>query len=226
MPIIPTLTIRLLDIPLRHDPAIMKMLLIGAGDEAAAALKKKKQYGIEPSLFHNGEMAYSGIQIASYQGAVEYTAIGETEVKTLEFWYENFIQNNENQIQNAVYIQERYTPSFLPEQKKFRLKTVLINDELAKELNDITDKFARMDKLEKYIYGNIQTFFKHIGYVFDKNKNFLKITITDIVYYDKAMPVYHGEKKSAMDIVFLCNFRLPQALRLGQSTAIGYGKVT
>lgn len=226
MSTIPTLTIRLLDIPLRHDPAIMSMLLVGAGEEVASALKKKKQRGIDPSLFHNGEMRYSGIQIARYQGAVEYMAIGEDEARTLDYWYELFRESNGHQLQNTIEIHERYTPAFLPELKKYRVRTLLINDALAVELNDLTDRFARIDKLEKYIYGNLHTFFKHIGFSFDTRQHFLKVVIDEVIPYDHAMPVYHGQKKTAMDIVFQCNFRLPQALRIGQSTAIGYGKVT
>lgn len=225
MPSIPTLTIRLFDIPLKHDPAIMKMLLVGAGEETAKALRTRPEAGVDASLFHNHEVGYSGIQLATYKQSIEYTAIGAAEVQTLGYWFDVFEKKNSSNLDNTVLIHERYTPAFLQEQRKYQVRTLLISDELAKELNDINDKFARMDKLEKYLFGNLQTFFKHIGYTYDKQQNFLKITVQEIGYYSRAMPVYHGEKKTAFDITFLCNFLLPQSLRLGQSTAIGYGKV-
>ncbi|AWV97677.1 CRISPR-associated endonuclease Cas6 [Arcticibacterium luteifluviistationis] len=224
MKAIPICTIRLLDVTINDEPDYKKMLLIGAFEKVQNSLKGEKVEGIEPELFHNQENKYSGIQLAAYKKTAEYTAIGETEVATLNFWYEQYLKSTGEAPQNIVLINETYVPAFIAYQQTYRVKTMLISDELAKELNNMTDKFARWDRLEKYLYGNLKRFMRHIGY--EPGEQFLKVTIQDIMHYDTSKPVYHGQKKTALDIRFQCNFRLPQTLRLGQSTAIGYGRVS
>ena len=122
-------------------------------------------------------------------------------------------------------IQEHYTPDFLLSEKNYRIRPLIVSDDLAKELNEMTDKFARYDRLEKYLYGNLQRFFTHIGFAFDKEVHFLKVTVTELKAFNRSMPVFHGHKKTAFEVAFKVNFRLPQTLRIGQSTALGFGKV-
>ena len=224
MPTIPILTLRLLDIQIPNDPDTKKLLLNGAKDLAREHLKSFKKKGVDIQIFHNDNVQYSGIQLGRYQGAPEWTAIGKAEVKALKLWFQIFKKNNPHLLQNTVVIKENYTPAFLPYQKKYKISPLLISDSLAKQLNPIADKFAQFDRLEKYLYGNIQTFLAHIGFQHDKANNFLKITLLKANNYDHALPVYHQQKKTAFSVVFKCNFRLPQTLRLGQSTALGYGK--
>lgn len=221
----PLLTLRLLDIRMPEEPGIKKLLLNGAKDLARKHQALFDQNEIDIQIFHNDDIQYSGIQLSRFQGAPEWTAIGEKEVKALELWYDLFKKENQGRLENTMEIRESYTPAFLPRQKTYKISTFLINDETAKSLNEIKDQFARFDRIEKYLFGNLQTFFKHINFVHDKNANFLKITVVDLMTHSRAKPVYHEQKKSAFNVTFLCNFRLPQTLRLGQSTALGYGKV-
>ncbi len=219
------LTIRLLDIKIPNDPDLYKLFLNGAKDLAAEYKKTFKKKGIKPQIFHNDDVKYSGIQLGRYQGSVEWTAIGEKEVKALKLWYKLFKKQSDIKLKNTVKITEKYTPEYLHYRKKYLAKALLINDDLAKELNDTKDKFAKYDRLEKYLYGNIMRFFNHIGLEHTKDKGFIKINIENVRGYNKAKKVYHKNKKTAFDIVFTCNFRLPQMVRLGQSTALGYGTV-
>lgn len=221
----PILTLRLLDIRLSRDPNIIKSQLNGAKDLARGHKDLFDAQDIDIQIFHNDDIKYSGIQLGSYRGVPEWTAIGEKEVKALETWYDILKKANHQPLENTVEIREYYTPAFIDIQKKYKIRSFLINDDLAKEFNEIKDKFARYDRMEKYIYGNIQSFFTHIGFVHDKNTNFLKITVLEMMNHPQKAQVYHHQKKSAFSITFLCNFRLPQTLRLGQSTALGYGKI-
>lgn len=221
----PIYTLRLLDIPIKDDPDTKIMLFKGIRDVANDYKEMFNNEGVDIGLFHNDEVKYSGIQLSRHKGAVEWTAIGTQEVKALKLWYKILKEENKIPLNNIVEISETYTPEFLNNLRRYRIRTLLISDDLAKELNDMKDKFARYDRLEKYLYGNIQRFMIHIGYEHSKESNFLKVVVTDLHYHDKAHKVYHDQKKTAVDVRFECNFLLPQTVRLGQSTALGYGKV-
>ncbi|MEO1518986.1 MAG: CRISPR-associated endonuclease Cas6 [Bacteroidota bacterium] len=221
---IPLLTLRLLDIELPDEPEARKLLLTGAKDLLRTHGPADDPL-VDRELFHNQEARYSGIQLGSFQGAIEWTAIGQACVKTLDHWYQLFAQQQADALHNTVEIRERYTPEFLPYLKRYQIRCLLISDELARSLNPLRDRFARFDRLEKYLYGNLQTFFQHIGFQHDKQTHFLKIQLLDLHPFDRALPVYHQQKKTAFSVTFECNFRLPQTLRLGQATAIGYGKL-
>jgi len=221
---IPILTLRLLDLSLPENPRVRKKILLGAKDLAREHQSKFEKKGLSIDLFHNDKIEYSGIQLGSYRGKVEWTAIGKPQVQALKLWYKLFKKESEIALQNTVEIKEQYTPTFLNHRQKYRIFPWLISDNVAKELNKIDDKFAKYDRLEKYLYGNIQIFFEHIGFEHDKKVHFLKINIDNVYKFPKALPVYHGNKKSAFRVNFACNFWLPQTLRLGQSTALGYGR--
>jgi len=222
---IPIYTIRFLDIIIPDNPDMTNLLLNGAKDLAKENKKLFKKKGIKPEVFHNDDIKYSGIQLSRYQGSPEYTAIGIVEVRALKLWYKLFKKDIDIVLKNTVKIQEQYTPEYLNYRKKYFVKKLLINDNLAKELNKIADKFAVYNRLEKYIYGNIMRFLKHIEFEHNPEQKFIEVKIQNIKRYSKAQKVYHQNKKTAFDIRFTCNFRLPQMVSLGQSTALGYGRV-
>ncbi len=222
----PILTLRLLDIPLPEEPGTKKLLLNGAKDLAREHEHLFKEKGLDINVFHNKEVLYSGIQLGRYQRAPEWTAIGDQAVQALGLWYDLFKKQATLPILNTVEIREHYTPEFLVYQKRYRSRSLLISDQLAQELNTMNDKFMRFDRLEKYLFGNIQTFLEYIGYEYDRHAHFLKVTMHEFHYHEEARPVYHQQKKTACALRFSCNFRLPQTLRLGQATALGYGRVT
>ncbi len=226
MPQTPILTIQLLNLKIKNDPENKLDIYRDVRNITNEHLAAFSEAGIDTGIFHNDDIKYSGIQLSRHKGGAEWTAIGAQEVKALKHWYEIIKQENKLPLYNTVEISETYTPAFLNHLRKYRIRTLLISDDLAKELNNISDKFARQDRLEKYLYGNIQRFMNHIGYEHNKESNFLKVTVTDMHYHDQTHKVYHDQKKTALDIRFMCNFLLPQTVRLGQSTALGYGKVS
>ncbi|MBK6353845.1 MAG: hypothetical protein IPF46_10645 [Saprospiraceae bacterium] len=207
------------------DPDTTRLFLGGAKDLLKEHPHELALEKVDIQIFHNKEMQYSGIQLGRFQGSPEWTAIGYEAVKALELWYRLFQAGNTHLLQNTVRISECYTPSFLPYQKKYATYPFLVSDEVAKELNSMEDRFMRLDRLEKYLYGNLQTFFHHINYEYSKDANYLKVSIIDAAFYQQALVVYHDQKKTAFRIVFKCNFRLPQTMRLGQSTAVGFGPI-
>ncbi|MEL6853228.1 MAG: CRISPR-associated endonuclease Cas6 [Bacteroidota bacterium] len=223
---IPILCLRLLDIPLTDNPDLRKLLLVGAKDLARKHQARFEQAGLSIDLFHNEQVIYSAIQLGRYQKAPEWTAIGEEACRALSLWYEIFRIEAAQPLRNTVEIREGYTPEFLTYSKRYKVGSLLISDELAVELNVMTNKFARQDRLEKYLYGNLQTFFTFIGFTYDKAHDFLKITVEEADIHNRSHKVYQGQKKTALKVRFTCNFRLPQHLKLGQSTSLGYGKVT
>ena len=222
---IPIYTLRLLDISIPDDPDVIKLLLNGAKDLAKEHKRAFKKNGIKPDIFHNDDVKYSGIQLSRYQGAPEWTAIGVKEVKALKTWFKLFKKQSDIKLKNIVEIKEKYTPEYLKYRKKYHTGTLLISDDIAKELNNTEDKFAVYDRMEKYLYGNIIRFLKHIGFEHNTDKKFIKVTVINLRSHKKAKRVYHKHKKTAFAVTFTCNFRLPQTVRLGQSTALGYGKV-
>ncbi|GJM33930.1 MAG: hypothetical protein DHS20C18_29310 [Saprospiraceae bacterium] len=222
---VPILSLRLLDIPIPARPGDKQLLLTGAKDLLRTYKDRCEVAGVDINLFHNKEVIYSGIQLSKYQSGSEWTAIGEECVRALELWYLLFKETHPVQLEHVVEIREYYTPAFLPYHRFYQANALLISDVLARELNEIEDNFRRMDRVERYIYGNLMTFFQYIGFEFNKDFHFLKVQVADIGMYDKALPVFHSQKKTALRVHFKCNFRLPQNLRLGQSTALGFGNI-
>lgn len=222
---IPILCLRLLDIPLTEEADLRKLLLVGAKDLARKHQARFEQQGLSIDLFHNEQVVYSAIQLGRYQQAPEWTAMGDKACRALLLWYEIFRTQTVQPLRNTVEIREGYTPEFLEYPKRYKVGSLLISDELAGELNKMSNKFARQDRLERYLYGNLQTFFSFIGFSYDKAHDFLKVTVEEADLHNRSHRVYQGQKKTALKLRFTCNFRLPQHLRLGQSTSLGYGKV-
>ncbi|HHM20531.1 MAG TPA: hypothetical protein ENJ20_00785 [Bacteroidetes bacterium] len=225
MTAIPITTLRLLDIKLPEE-RYAKVNFIGAAKDLIRKHSARADApDIDPEIFHNKSITYSAIQLDRYMGVPEWSAYGDEAVEALWYWLELFREENPELLHNSLMVQEHYTPAFLPHLKKYRISPLLVSDSVSKELNAIMDKFARNDRMEKYLFGNLLVFFKHIGFENSKEQHFLKISVEDCYRLPRALPVYHGYKKSAYRVAFSCNFLLPQTLRLGQSTAIGYGKV-
>jgi len=151
--------------------------------------------------------------------------VGAPSVAALELWYELFRPQSPMPLKNTIEIREQYTPEFMRGLRRYHAPTLLISDTLAKQLNNIDDAYLRNDKLERYLYGNIQTFLAHIDYTYDPNTHYLKVALHDFQYARSPKPVFHDQIKTACTVHFSTNFRLPQTLRLGQATGIGYGRV-
>lgn len=222
---IPILSIRLLDLPIADDPQAKKRQLNTAKDLLKAFPAQCHRQGVDPDDFHNQQVRYSGIQLGRYQGKVEWMAIGHKAVNALTLWYQLFSTSQPQHTQNIIETKEYYTPSFLSEPQPYHIAPLLISDQLAKRLNTIHHRPLYHKQLEKYLFGNLMTFFQHIGFSYDKKVNFLHVHLLEVTPFNQALPVYHRQKKTAFRLRFQCNFHLPQHLRLGQSTAIGYGRL-
>jgi|GEM_PF-3844557 len=223
---IPIQTLQLLDLQLPNEPGTKKLFLIGAKQLLEEHPKAVKQAGADIELFHNKAIVYSSIQLDRKKGNPLWTAVGQDAINTLQCWYQIFWQQNPHLVKNTLETTEQYTPEFLNYQQGYRIRPMLISDNLAKELNVMDDHVDRLDRLEKYLYGNLQTYLRYIGFEYDKNEHFLKTNVIKSDYYSRPLEVYHQQKKTALEVLWLCNFRLPQTLRLGQSTALGYGRVS
>ena len=197
---IPIFTLTLLDIEIPKKINLKTAFFKGMTDSLIENTEIFEGEKIPVDIFHNDRIEYSGIHFGETKGKPSITAIGTQEVKALKLWYKIIKEENKIPLNNTVEISETYTPTFINHLRKYRIRTLLISDDLAKELNGINDKFAKQDRLEKYLYGNIQRFMIHIGYEHNKESNFLKVTVTDMHYHDQTHKVYHDQKKTALDI--------------------------
>ena len=192
---------------------------------AKAHIDLFEEADIDINIFHNDEIKYSGIQLNVHQSAPEWTAIGEDEVVALKLWFDLFRQESAMALKNTVVINEKYTPEFLKYKKSYQVNQLVIPNELSDELREFHIDDERHDRMERYLYGNIQRFFDHIAFSFDKSLRKIDVVVLDIKRKRQMASVYHGNIKTSLNVNFRCNFRLPQMVRFGQSTALGYGKI-
>jgi len=226
MPQIPILTIRLLDLQLPRKQYAEINFIGAAKDLLRAHQARTKAAGIDLHLFHNKEVTYSSIQLDRYHGSPEWTAYGEEAVETLWFWLSLFREQHPELLQNSVVIQEHYTPRFLSFEKAYQIHQIILSKSVQQELQRIRDPKKQNLRLKNYLYGNLQRFFTHIGYSFDKNQHFLDVKVEKFIPCQQNFSVFKEYQKRPYHIHFSCNFQLPQTLRIGQSTALGYGKIT
>ena len=220
---LPIMTIRLLDLQLPRKQYAEINFIGAAKDLLRKYPEQTHAFGADLELFHNQTIRYSSIQLDRYQGVPEWTAYGSEAIETLWCWLDLYKKENPTALKNSVVIQEHYTPEFLTTPKNYRIQPILLSDSVAQSLKRNKEDQKR---LKNYVYGNLRTFLNHFAYTYDKEQNFLDVVIQKASSYNRPLPVFHQHKKTAFDIYFSCNFRLPQTLRLGQSTALGYGKVT
>jgi len=223
---IPILTIRLLDLQLPRKQYAEINFIGAAKDLLRNHQARTEAAGIDLHLFHNQEITYSSIQLDRFQGSPEWTAYGEQAVETLWFWLALFREKNPELLKNSVVIQEHYTPDFLAFQKEYQTHRIILSKSVQQDLQRLRDPKKQDTRLKNYLYGNLQRFFTHIGYSFDKDLHFLEVKVHKIVPCQKKSSVFKEHQKRPYHITFSCNFQLPQTLRIGQSTALGYGKIT
>jgi len=218
------LTINLFDIKVPNNVKLFLNFLNGAKDLAREnkALFDKEDIPID--IFHNKEITYSGIQFSRYKGSASFTAIGEKEVIALQLWYDLFQKNTEIPLLNTQIINETYTPILGQDFYYYKLSNFLVKKEIHNEIKGLKNQLAKIDRLEKYLYGNIRTFLEHhLGYEFQKD-DFISVKI-DSFTNNGFKDTYHEGSLKAYLIKFKTNVYLPQTLRLGQSAALGYGIV-
>ena len=221
----PILNLRLLNENLPPRASIRMDQLVKAKDLLRRYPQACHQEEIDIELFHNDQVRYSGIQLDQYQSVTDWTAIGTPAVKALVLWYQLAQHEALIDCSNVIESTEFYTPRFLEQPRRYRIQNFVLSKSIQKEFAYTKDPKKRKVRLEKYLFGNLMTFFNHIGFSYDKDQYFLKVELQDYKKLKTSTQVFHQQKKQACQIDFSVNFQLPQTLRLGQSTALGYGKV-
>ncbi len=221
---LPILSINLLDIKLPANSRLMSAFLNGMRDIALENKDLFDAHQISTDIFHNDNIAYSGIQFTTVKQAVCITAIGHVEVKALELWYDLFLQNTGNTVQNTVITREQYLAKITTDYAGYRIDSMLIKSEIGQEIEQLNNQFAVIDRLEKYLYGNIKAFLVRVAGMQISEKDFISVKVSK--YKNIGLkPTFHGGKLPAYDIRFNVNVYLPQTLRLGQAVSLGYGRV-
>lgn len=221
----PILTLRLLNDAIANRTGMRIDRLVKAKDLLRNYPEVCEQQAVNIDLFHNEQVCYSGIQVDQYQGATEWTAIGPSAVKALVLWYQIAQQEQLIDCQHVIETTEFYTPCFLELPRKYQINNWVLSKSVQKELAHLKSRAQQKVRLEKYLFGNLMRFFNYLNFRYDKKQHFLRVQIHQFQVERQRMPVFRQQQKSAYRIEFSVNFQLPQTLRLGQSTALGYGKV-
>lgn len=225
MPQVPIFTLHLLDVKIPDNTRLRTAFYNGmlALAEENKELFEKEMIPID--IFHNDQIAYSGIQFTLFRGAASFTAVGEKEVKAIEIWHELFKNSIRNAPQNVIKIHEQYIPEITQKYYHYHTDNLLVKKEIAEEIASLKSTFAISDRLEKYLYGNIKAFLIRVAGMEIGENDFISVKANS--YVKRGLKnTYHGGKLPAYEIDFVANVYLPLCMRLGQSVSLGYGEVT
>lgn len=96
-----------------------------------------------------------------------------------------------------------------------------LNQENYRKYVELDGLGERCGMLERLLVGNILSFAKGLGIIFDKKVN---VEILDI--NNQKQCEYKGVMMLGMNIVFRTNVRLPQYVGLGKGVSLGFGTIT
>lgn len=221
---LPILTLHLLDVKIPANTRLMTAFFNGMRDTADANKTLFEKEGIPTEIFHNDKIAYSGIQFTLYKGAASLTAVGQDEVRALELWYELFSKETGADSQNLLSIREQYISALSNKMLRYYTGNMLVKKEIGEELDELRNRFAVQDRLEKYLYGNIKAFLTRVAGMELTDDDFISVKVQK----HKCLGLkntYHGGMLFAYEIAFTANVYLPQTLRLGQAVSLGYGNI-
>jgi hypothetical protein len=173
------------------------------------------------TLFHNETHRYSGIQFGHIDGHLSLSAYGTKEIKAVEEWWKIYSKQHKYTPTNILTGTEDYELELLDYFVKYKVELFLTNKEKKYDKHSETD--FEMD-MEQYLVSNYFPFFNHIGYRHDRNRHNLYAVIISINKKGKQR-IFRGKQRDAYDIIFKSNIKLPRIFAMGQSTALGYGKV-
>lgn len=221
---LPILTLNLLDVKIPASKSLMTAFyngMLSLAEENRALFEKEN---IPLDIFHNDTIAYSGIQFTLYKGAVSFTAVGEKEVKAIELWHGLFQESIGYIPQNTVQIREQYIPCLTEKYQYYVTENILVKKEITDEIATLKSIFAKRDRLEKYLYGNIKAFLIRVAGMELTESDYISVKVKRHRIKGPE-ETFHGGKLRAYEIHFSTNVYLPQTIRLGQSVALGYGEI-
>ena len=214
---------QLYDIPMQQAELLRfisdTLDLIEASPDVFKNTKKAK------ALFHNSKHQYSAIQFGIKHKHLSMTAYGDKAIKILKKWWIVYQRENALQVRNKVVCKEQYSLGFLPVLQTYRLQNFLISKEKSQDLRQAENAAERQKIMEDYIMANFLPFFNHIGYWHERTEQDIVVKIDSYKRIRKDISVFKGVKLKGYNIIFKTNLRLPHILRLGQSTALGFGEV-
>jgi len=178
------------------------------------------------ALFHNEEVKYTAIQYACKQGGLSLTAYGAKEIKALKQWWRLYKKNTGFNSKNKQEILEYYHLKITDKPLQYHVVKFLPSKTKSKELASLKNKKEYKLVLERYIMANFLPFFTHIGYRHDKDKNPITVKISKIIKHSKRFKGFkRASELEGYDIFFSANIVLPQTIRIGQNTAMGFGEI-
>jgi len=210
---------RFFDIPMRMHkiPSFMAKVL----NEIKENEEQYKDMNALYALFHNETHQYSGIQFGHIDGCLSLSAYGTPEIEAVEEWWQVYSKQHGHATGNILTSTENYELEMLDYFVKYKVKNFLTNK--AKEYDKLTQTQLEAD-MEQYLVSNYFPFFNHIGYRHDRNNHNLYAVIISI-NKKGTQKVFRGKQRDAYDIVLKSNIKLPRIFAMGQSTALGYGRV-
>ncbi len=176
---------------------------------------------------HNSGHHYTVVQIGSDKGALNITAYGKDAIRDVENWWKIYKKVNNIRPDNQIICKEKYTLSYDARPHTYRADTLLINRRKARELEALENNpSAYYETFERYLTANFLPLYNLIGHRHDKEKHDVTPRILQIKKHPRTYKVFRQYRRPGFDVVFQTVLRLPVHFRMGESTALGYGKIT
>ncbi len=176
-------------------------------------------------LFHNKLDKYSSIQFGIKNKSLTLTAYGEDEIIAVEKWLALYVKEKRIKLNNTLICKELYTLDYLPVYQNYRIQNFIVHPDVRKSLWKAKNSDDRLEIMETYLWNNFKGLYNHIGYWQDGKQND-KVSIHKYQRIKNDFFGFKGKKLTGYDIFFSTKLRLPHILRLGLSTALGYGEVS
>ena len=176
--------------------------------------------------FHNDKIQYAGIQLASEQHRLAITAYGKSNIKAVETWWKVYRKKNKLSKTNVVKTQENYELQYSPEAYTYKISKMLIKKDKYEQLSRLKNNTARFNSvLAAYITANFLPLYNMIDHWHDRQKNDIQVQIVKAQEHLHGFKVYKNRYRQGFDIVFTTRLLLPYNFAIGESTALGFGRI-
>jgi len=167
---------------------------------------------------------FSSIQFGIKNNSLTLTAYGEPEIKAVKKWIKLYTAEKHIKLHNKSLCKELYTFGFLESMQTYQIKNMIASPEVREELWKAGSYDKRLERMQQYLQNNFNGFYNHINW--HVNKELDKVSIHKYHRIKKDFYGFKNKKLTGYNITFSTNLRLPHILRLGQSTALGFGEVS